>query len=182
MTAIITDQWRSISTYETSANSPLTVRTFARTAANINNWWRYVGNYPRLWMWPADGSAVTEVVTPSSASPTMMLYLGRHYFDRAYTSLRYYVQGRISTGSGTSVWTIWASTNLYTGDAVFDSDLLHASSYAQVTLSSTSWQIVTGTISIPNRTPDSYLYLHASAQNAAGSRSTLCSLTLQPEA
>jgi hypothetical protein len=181
-----TEQYRPITEAETDADAAFSVRQMVRGAANLNNWHDYVGNYPLvLESWIANGSSVTDVVSPNaSTDDTMVLFLGKHYVPRSYYRVRFYLQARVYTGSDVTQWTIHAATSLYTGpDAPVDTGYLKDDTTTTVEVSGSTWEIWTDTVETPVRlrSGDGCLYFYASAANGdASTRSTVLSLTIQP--
>jgi len=180
MTALYTQQHRVLTTRETSAKDPLSVRFCIDAERNLNNYKGHVGAHKIISEWgvPADKWISADSVT----TETVVHVFAPRYIPDGYQRLWWTLCGVRTTGAGSTVFRLYSSPVQYKGPAAFDdSYLFQGWSVDDLTIDSATHQAPTSDDLeiMRNASDDTWLILTAANSNNT-TRARVCNLDVTP--
>jgi hypothetical protein len=181
MARTTTNPYNPVSTSETADNDGLSVRAARDHGWNANNYKFHAGNHKiisELWLPP--------VGTLDTVSADLILYLGRWYIPPAFTTVRWWLNGRLTAGTDRVDYTLYSSQNLYVGpEEGFDSTLLWSGVSDTIQITSSVKARKDSTLALGRADFNGYRYFYLVAENDAGetdatTRGEIVSLDVQP--
>lgn len=180
MAKTTTNQYRPISTSETSTDDGLSVRYCRDLAWAMNNYRFHAGNHKLV-------SQMFYPYEPSldDTNNNLILYLGKWFVPNGVRQVRWWLRGRITSGTDATTWTLVSATNFYVGAQVFDSTKLWDYTTSTVDITSTGWEPLNNTMQLCRADFNGYIWLYLLAENDTGdsdpsTRSEIVSLDVQP--
>jgi hypothetical protein len=181
MARTTTKQYNAVSTAETVANEGLSVRAARDHAWNANNYKFHAGVH----------KVVTEIWRPPIATLDdttldMIQYLGKWWIPYGFTTVRYWINARLTAGSDQTDFHLYSAGDLYIGpETSFDSTLLTDPVYDTTSFDTLVWSRQNGTLQLGRSDFNGYRYFYLVAQNDinggdATTRAEVVTLDVQP--
>lgn len=180
------EQYRSLANVEDDADAGLSVPFLRVAELDYNNSMGRVSNYPLIMgAHVGDLYSKTGLISILGSTDTNVIgYLGRHWLPPRFSHLSYQICSRVTAGTpptDTTTWNLIVSTNLYAGPRILRTWRLRNYNTESFESSSTSWAQARGTIEVPARSDEGYVYLLLAAANStAAAESAIASYTVQP--
>lgn len=178
--AITDDEYyQPVSTTETSALDPFSVRTIHDMAAALSNYQRYAGAFPLLCEWciPHLSSGLTSVT-----DETVILRWPAILVPDGFTHLSWDLGHYQVTGVDAVVWTLYCTEELYVGPDALDTSLLPAE-YGSATITTTGGavhDVENNQDCEIHRSDGGVVYLMLTATNTSGSNAAATTIDVAP--
>ncbi len=186
-----TRQYRPITIAQTSKNDPISTHAVLDLTDSINNYLYYAGRFKMFGTFFApDNVTLTKYLYCDYDSEVVVAFLGKHYWNPAYNYIRFWAYGNLGglPGPGEEDYgtiTVYASSNPYIGDAIYDTNILHNIKSASATIDSTAADACTNKITMHPGLGDSwgwiYLICTLKVTTASNMNINIKSLDIQPE-
>jgi hypothetical protein len=180
MAKTTTVQYQPITAMETAAADGLSVRFVRDMGLALNNYRFHAGNHQIICQ-----MFLPHVESLDDTTNDLILYLGKWYIPPGFSQVRWWLNGRVKTGTGITTWTLGVAPDFYQGPEAFDSSLLGDYASSTIDVSSSGWDILDNAMTLSRADFNGFRWFYLLAENDTGdtdptTRAQIVSINVQP--